>query len=196
MRFGLQQLFGFLTIVSLFSFLFVFQNEERIIWTKQPLDYLPPAVPDYFKQKPGGSIVVVQKWLPTLRYKDGTELYLENHRRGWESCRYCFFERKGQDYLDLVVAESEFDLKQDWQIEHCRRARADGWIACKTQIDWLREAYSDEKLRRKIGFNSRWLAVPPFIIFCLFFWWTKKQWGHTALIVRKLWTNKRDRKSL
>ena len=147
MTFGISHLLA-LTVLIASAIALGLGSSTEIRWSKEPLIFSPPTVPDKFKRT-GVNPILHLPSLP-IEFESGEQLYSAHYRNAWESCRQQFYDGK-RDWRQRASRLSPgFKVEDPWGWDHCWFAADAGYIECTRQISRLLESRSERELRREL----------------------------------------------
>ncbi len=127
-----------------------------VVWIAKPafdkrlLPYSRPQVPAEYQQ----TLILSGKDGKPFWTGDGREVYLSNHRAGWNDCRWAFALGKKYWRYDPDT--------RDWMVDMpmvVNNAREDGWRLCSNQLRKLLAAAEESELRAQILHWNRAKAI-------------------------------------
>lgn len=157
--FTLSQLLALMVFVASMLTLRSVLVSDQIVWRRGTLKYAMPSIPDDFQDngRPPPKFA-----LPHIRVscENGRQLYLQGHLAGWESCRENFYHSKKRSFTSTFEGLDP----NEWSPFHYYRAVGHGYEECERQIQPLLNEYSNAKVRSKLGYPSKRLAIPLLIV--------------------------------
>lgn len=165
MRFSLSQLLLLIALVSLGIILVREWTSPILVWNSRLLPYSIPVVPIAFDDKK--RTPPKYQFGPDVKfeYPDGHSMYLEMHRRGWESARENFFQNTDLSLKRYALIEPKNE--SIWTVEHWHAGSDLGATICADQILELIKDSNEQTVRSQLAYHRHWHIIP--IAIAMFF---------------------------
>ena len=162
-RFSVFQLMMLATATGALLAYFLQDRTSKLNWSESVLTYETADVPEEFEVEFATEKRTFEKYM-NGSYSNGSDLYHDGHRAGWEACRYHFFRNfKNQGGYKIIGKPSQFDLNnRDHVPSVIHLAYAIGYNRCESQINELQTGMSQQRLRTSLAtrkIDSRILLI-------------------------------------
>ena len=138
-------------------------------WRDGALTYVQPNVPRHFELVARRPIAHPDpKHGATITYTDSSDLFLKNHRAGWERIRRLFYNgHRWRDEIDSFDFYDDYDYsKLNFRNSEdlLQLAQWEGRTDCRQQLHQLLQRTSEAELRGQIAYSLYWATVLPLLV--------------------------------